>query len=158
MTCTPLKPQLPKEKVIANSNAIPPALVPLLEAQIMNMPRPLDLCQSHLSTPLAHRSSKSDGRMERHDLVLCAVDQERRGGVGAITEVREWGDGGDEVRGRRRGPGFAVAGADAVQKEGKAVAFFEERQDELGAGVAGTDPAEVAAVGGVGAGGVGCYL
>lgn len=124
----------------------------------MNMPRPLDFCQFHLTTPLAHRSSKSDGRVERHDLVLCTVDHERRGGVSAITEVREWGDGGDEVRGRRCGPGLAVARADAVQQEGKAVAFFEEGQDELGAGIAGTDPAEVAAVGGAGASGVGCYL
>jgi len=157
-TCTPLKPQLAKYKVIANSNPFPPALVPFLETQIMNMPRPLDLCQSYFTTPLAHCSGKSDRRVERHDLVLCAVDQERGRGVGAITEVREWGDGGDEVRGRRRGPGLAVGGTDAVEQKGKAVAFFEEGQDELGAGVAGPDPAEVAAVGGARAGGVGCYL
>lgn len=81
----------------------------------MNMPRPLDLCHSHFSTTLAHRSGESDGRMERHDLVLGAVDQERGRGVGTITEVREWGDGGDEARWWRRGPGFAVEGADAVE-------------------------------------------
>jgi len=124
----------------------------------MNMPRPLDLCHPHFITPLAHRSSKSDCSVERHDLVLCAVDQERRRGISALTEVREWGDGGDEVRWRRRRPGLAVGGADAVQQEGQAVAFFEEGQDELGAGVAGADPAEVVAVGGAGAGGVGFYL
>lgn len=58
--------------------------------------------------------------------------------------MRERGDGGDEVGGWGRGPGFAVAvggGTDAVEEEGQAVAFFEEGEDELGAWVSGADPA-----------------
>lgn len=81
----------------------------------MNMPRRFYLCQAHYPTPLAHRSGKSDGRVERHDLVLGVVDQECGRGVGAITEVCEWGDGDDEVRRWRRGPGLAVGGADAIE-------------------------------------------
>ena len=88
-TCTPLKPQLSKYKVIANFNPFPPALVPFLETQIINMPRPLDLCQSYFTTSLAHCFGKSDRRVKRHDLVLCVVDQERGRDVDVITEVRE---------------------------------------------------------------------
>ena len=58
------------------------------------------------------------------------MDQERRRGVGAAAEVGERGDGGD------RGGGAVGGGADAVEEEGQAVAFFEEGEDELGARVA----------------------
>lgn len=52
------------------------------------------------------------------------------------------------VGARGRGPGgFAIRGkgggrrADAVEEERKPVSFFEEREDELGAWVAGAQPA-----------------
>ena len=105
------------------------------------MPYPLDLAQSPFDTHLPHRVAKGDGAGERRDFVLGAMDQEGRCRVGAPAEVEERGNGGDEVGGGRAGPGFAVAGTDAVEEEGEAVAFFEEGEDELGAGVAGAQPA-----------------
>ena len=69
------------------------------------------------------------------------MDEEGRRRVGALTEVEVRGNGSHEVGGRRAGPGFAVGGTEAVEEKGKAVAFFEEGEDELGAGVAGAQPA-----------------
>ena len=86
------------------------------------------------------------------------MDQERRRGVGAAAELGHGRDGGDARGGRGRGPGTTIGGPDGVEEEGQAVAFFEEGEDELGARVAGAHPAQVAAVGGGGGCGVGCYL
>ena len=69
------------------------------------------------------------------------MDEEGGRGVGALTEMMEWGDGSHEVSGGRGGPRFAVGGTDAIEKEGKTVPFFEEGEDELGAWVAGAHPA-----------------
>ena len=55
--------------------------------------------------------------------------------------MEEWGNGSHEVGGRRARPRFAVGGADAVEEEGKAIPFFEEGEDEFGAGIAGAYPA-----------------
>lgn len=79
--------------------------------------------------------------MVRRDLVFGPVDQEGRCGVGASTEVGERGDGGYDVGRGGVGPGFAVGRTDAVQKERDAVSFFEEGEDELGAWIAGAQPA-----------------
>ena len=69
------------------------------------------------------------------------MDQEGRCRVGALTEVEERGNGSHEVGSRGSGPWFAVGGTNTVEEEGKTIAFFEEGEDKLGAGVAGTHPA-----------------
>ena len=54
------------------------------------------------------------------------------------------GDGRDasyKVSGRRYRPRFVVGGADAVEEEREAMPFLEEGENELGAGVARSDPA-----------------
>ena len=68
------------------------------------------------------------------------MDQEGRCRVRALTEVEERGNGSHKVGGRRAGPRFPVGGTDAVEEEGKAIPFFEEGEDELGAGVARAHP------------------
>ena len=101
---------------------------------------------------------KCDSSVVGHNLILGPVDQEGRCGVGALTEVGERGNVSHKVsRGRAR-PRLPVGGTDAVEEEGKAIAFFEEGEDELGAWVTGAHPAQVAAVGTVGTGAVVRYL
>ena len=150
--------QLLQQEPIPNPHPLFPPLLALPQLQIVNMPLPFNLRQPAPDTHLPERLRKRDRRVERHDLVLRTVDEERRRRVRAAAEMGERRDACDEGRGRRRRPERAGGRADAVEEEGKAVAFFEEGEDKLGAGVARVDPAEVAAVGGGGGGGVGCYL
>ena len=124
----------------------------------MDMPCPLDLCQAHIHTSFAHRSRKRDRCMEWHNLVPRTVDQERRSGISAVLEVRKRRDGGTEVRRRRRRPGSAIVGPNAVEKQGQTVALFEKGEDKLRARVPWADPAEVVALASGGSGVVGCYL
>ena len=107
----------------------------------MNMPHSSHFPQSPSHPHLPHHLTKRDRSAIRHDFVLRPVDQERRRGVAAATEVGERGDGSYEVCGRRRGPGFAVGGTDADEEEREAIPFFEEGQDELGAWITGAHPA-----------------
>ena len=95
----------------------------------MNMPHPFDFPQTSPDARLLQRFTKGDRSVIRHDLVFRAVDQERGCGVSAETEGGERGDGGYEVGRRRRGPGFAVGGTDAIEEEGEAAPFFEEGEN-----------------------------
>ena len=82
------------------------------------------------------------------------MDDESRCGVFSGLELRHGADGVDFPRGRWRGEGGV---GEAVEHDAQAVGFFKERQDELGAGVTGADPAQIGAVrarGGI----VGCDL
>lgn len=92
---------------------------------------------------------------KRSHLVRRAVQQKGRGAVVAGAEARQGVDGGDEGRWRRgeetlpkrvRGEGALWFWGQPVEEQGQADAFLEEGQDQLGAGVAGPDPAEVGGV------------
>ena len=63
---------------------------------------PLTFARPLLNTLLAHRYSKCGSRVNRHDFVLCAVDQEGRRDISAISELHKRRDGGEEVRRRTR--------------------------------------------------------
>lgn len=67
-------------------------------------------------------------------------------------------NGGYELGWGRGRPESTVGGSKAIQKEREAIPFFEEREDKLGAWVTRAQPAQVAAIGGLGGYGVVGYL
>ena len=120
----------------------------------MDMLRTLHLLQTGRHSGALQLLHKPFTVLERSDFIPIAMDDESRYCVFPGLELRHGADGVDFPRGGRRGEGGV---GEAVEHDAQAVRFFEEGQDELGAGVAGADPAEVGAVcacGGI----VGCDL
>ena len=143
-----------ENKRIPYTDAVPPPFVPRFQRQIMDMPLPL-----HPPQPADHAAHlqllhKRLAGPERRDLVPVRMDDERRHPIPSRFELRHGADGLDFGQGGGCGE---AGGREAVEHHAEAVALFEEGEDELGAGVARADPAEVRAVG-AGGGVVGCDL
>ena len=124
----------------------------------MNVPRPLYCSQAPSYSSLLQCASKSDCSVVWHDLVSCRVDQEGWCCVGAKSQLGDGRDAGYESAWGWSRPGFIVGGSKAIQEHGEAIPLFEEREDKLGAWVAGAQPAQVATIGGIGGYGIICDL
>ena len=91
-------------------------------------------------TVFLQRGDELYRRLKRRNLVFVAVDDERRCRVLPRAQLGHWADRRHALGIRRLAPTVCLVRLDAVEHERKAVAFFEQGKDELGARVAGPDP------------------
>lgn len=138
-------PQHLEQKVIARLDAAVPFVLPGTQVQVVYVP-----CSGHDQDPAfdpfrSHRLLELHRHAAWHQLVLLAVDDERRSRIFPFEKLRQRVHGRDSIR---PGAALPVVARHAVEQNVEGVPFLEEAQNQLGARVPGSNPAETAPVAG----------
>lgn len=110
----------------------------------MDMLSSLHSQQSTLHPVILQSLVEFESCMERDNLVLFPVDKESWRCVLSTSYMRHGANGGDTlwIWLARQDGWVRQDGVEPVEYQWQACTFFEGREDELGARVAGTDPAK----------------